>query len=557
MFKATDEQLINRFKNLKTRLDISNILEIEDRSLRYFLYVKRTENLYKSFQIPKKHGGVRSISAPCEELKNIQRKLAYILQLIYEPKICTYGFVKNKNIVDNAKNHIKKQEILNIDLKDFFTQFHFGRVRGMFKAKPYSLGDEAATTIAQIVCYNGVLPQGAPTSPIITNMICVPLDNSLMRFAKKNGLTYTRYADDLTFSSYKGCIFENIVSYFNEQWVICLELQKIFEKHNMIINENKITLRNRQARQETTGIIVNRFPNVKREYFKNLRAILHKCETSGIYDVAKNYIDMGLCHNDDIIKNKDNPQSEELIINWFKNVVKGKINFVKQVKGSRSPSFFSLANKANKVFNDELFDLTYFDKINKILEKNVFILQEETVDKFNQGTAFYIEGLGLFTSYHVTEKDGFFQVYNATGEKSGKIVSRTLNLTMEDKKIDYALYSLKIDNTINLSIGDSSTLKPGDQVVIAGFPDYKKGDSITKQTCQIISNTKLFDAPFCKVSGRIVHGASGGIVLNLACEVIGIIKGGIVSLDEDIINDNQGFVPIHVVIEDLQKKGIY
>lgn len=203
----------------------------------------------------------------------------------------------------------------------------------MLMAKSYSIGIEAATTIVQIACYNGKLPQVAPTSPILTNMLCVPLDNSLMQFAKKYGLTYTRYADDLTFSSYKECLFEEIVFKVDDKLILCEELQKIFEKHNIIVNKNKITLRNRFARQETTGIIVNRFPNVKREYYKQLRAILYNCSTVGVYNAAKKYIDLGLCHNSKIIACNDKPGSEELVVNWFKMVIKGKITFIKQVKG--------------------------------------------------------------------------------------------------------------------------------------------------------------------------------------------------------------------------------
>ena len=464
--------------------------------------------------------------------------------------------MKKRNIVDNAKRHTKKQEILNIDLKDFFTQFHFGRVRGMLMAKPYNLGKEAATTIAQIACHNGILPQGAPTSPILTNMLCVPLDNSLMLFAKKHGLTYTRYADDLTFSSYKACLFEEIVFKADGKLILCEELQKIFEKHNIIVNKNKITLRNRFTRQETTGIIVNRYPNVKREYYKQLRAILYNCGVVGVYNTAKKYIDLGLCHNSKIIECKDNPEREELIVNWFKMVIKGKIAFIKQVKGQEHPSFYVLASKANEVFKEELFDLSYFDKLNSILRNNMFIVQERSSDNIRQGSAFYVSNVGVFTSYHVTENNAFFNLYSSTGQKTNYIISNELNLKSDNDEIDYSLFNIKVNGAIDLNIGDSSTLTIGDSVTIAGFPDYKIGDSITTQTCQIVSISTLFGAPFYKVSGRIIHGASGGIVLNSRCEVVGIFKGGIVTLEEDADNDNQGFLPIHIVVDDLKKKQV-
>ena len=101
----------------------------------------------------------------------------------------------------NAQRHVKKKYVFNLDLENFFDQVHFGRVRGMLMKPPYGIGAEAALVIAQIACYKGKLPQGAPTSPILTNMVCAPLDTQLIRLAQKYKLHYTRYADDISFSS--------------------------------------------------------------------------------------------------------------------------------------------------------------------------------------------------------------------------------------------------------------------------------------------------------------------------------------------------------------------
>ena len=140
---------------------------------------------YVNFYRPKKKGGFRLISSPQRNLRYIQTCIAVLFNSIYRPNENTFGFIDGKSIVDNASKHINKDIVYNIDLKDFFGQIHFGRVRGMLMKPPYSIGEEAATTIAQIACLNGILPQGAPSSPVITNMICVPLDNALMRLAKK------------------------------------------------------------------------------------------------------------------------------------------------------------------------------------------------------------------------------------------------------------------------------------------------------------------------------------------------------------------------------------
>lgn len=109
IFKRSDEELKNEFYNLTFRKDVAKLLEIEEKSLRYFLYVKKNEDMYTTFEIPKKKGGARKISAPIKELKNIQRKLAYVLNLVYKVKPSAYGSISKKNIKDNAKKHVRKK----------------------------------------------------------------------------------------------------------------------------------------------------------------------------------------------------------------------------------------------------------------------------------------------------------------------------------------------------------------------------------------------------------------------------------------------------------------
>lgn len=152
--------------------------------------------MYRTFHFNKKKGGQRQIDSPDKILRAVQKKLAYVLNLLYIPKPSVYGFIKNRNILENAKKHEKQKLILNIDLKDFFHQIHFGRIRGLFLKPPYEIGEKSATVIAQIACLNGKLPQG---SPILTNIVCSSLDSQLIKFAKENSIHYTRYADDIHF----------------------------------------------------------------------------------------------------------------------------------------------------------------------------------------------------------------------------------------------------------------------------------------------------------------------------------------------------------------------
>ena len=513
--------------------------------------------MYYTFEIPKKNGSKRRISAPSIELKNIQRKLADVLSVVYDPKVCAFGFIKGRNTVENAARHANKKTVVNLDLKDFFSQIHFGRVRGMLMKAPYCIKEEAATTIAQIACLNGRLPQGAPSSPIITNMIMAPLDNALMRLAKKANCIYTRYADDITFSTFKP-EFDKTIVYIEKGSVrIGKTLGTLLEKNSFEVNTQKITLRSRIYRQEVTGLTVNEFPNLRRDYIKHLRAILHSCEKYGVYNAARVYIEKGLCRNQKIVELLKEPDAEEKIVSWFKSVLVGKVHYIKQVKGNKSLTYLAFAKKTNEVLGESIFDLTYFNAFENTITNSVFILEYETGETYIQGSAFYLSGIGILTSYHVTECKAPFKVFpvNSYKSKSLGVVGKDLNEIASDMTIDYALYKpfFQINDDLTFKCGDSKNIRIGDQVTIIGYPNHQEGNSPYIQPCLVTSEKTFLGAPFFTVSGRIVHGASGGIVLNTNNEAVGIIKGGIVSYADDESNENQGFIPLHLALDHFKQ----
>jgi RNA-directed DNA polymerase len=177
------------FNEIKTRNELADFLNVPRKQLSYQLYVKGISNLYTSFEIKKKNGGVRNIYAPSEELKDIQRKLVKALfnfmKNNWQKKNISHGFEKNKSIITNAKIHRNKRIVWNIDIENFFDSIHFGRIRGFFnKNNNFLLPIEVATVIAQLSCYEGKLPQGAPSSPIISNLICEILDHRILKIAK-------------------------------------------------------------------------------------------------------------------------------------------------------------------------------------------------------------------------------------------------------------------------------------------------------------------------------------------------------------------------------------
>jgi RNA-directed DNA polymerase len=182
--------------------------------------------------------------------------------------------VVGKNIVDNAQRHKKKRWVLNIDLDNFFPSINFGRVRGMFLKKPFYVPESVATLLAQICCYGNNLPQGAPTSPIISNMICAKMDSELQDLAWTCRCFYTRYADDITFST---TLPDFPVQIAKVHSLLDIELGKelkgIIESNGFNINPNKTRAFSYKQRQEVTGLTVNKRPNVRRKYIMQVRAI--------------------------------------------------------------------------------------------------------------------------------------------------------------------------------------------------------------------------------------------------------------------------------------------
>lgn len=274
------------FKYVFTRNDLADLLEIPHGKLTHVLYVKKVDSYYKNFEIPKKSGGTRNICAPMGDLKQIQKRLYGVL-LEYQQFLrkqnntktnIAHAFEKEKSIITNGTVHRNKRFIVNIDLQDFFDSFHFGRVSGFFeKNRDFSLSHELAIVMAQLTCYQGKLPQGAPTSPIITNYICRIFDMRLLVLAKKYHLDYTRYADDLSFSTNDKCFIEKWESFYDE-------LAKEVERAGFKINYKKTRVQYRDSRQTVTGLITNKKLNVDRRYHRQVRAMADSLYKNGSFD---------------------------------------------------------------------------------------------------------------------------------------------------------------------------------------------------------------------------------------------------------------------------------
>jgi RNA-directed DNA polymerase len=283
------DEIRTLFGAMSAREDVADLLEVSYATLVYHIFRSSPARKYKEFEVRKRSGGVRIIRAPQTHLKILQQKLNFALSCVYEPKRCAHGFVKGRSTVSNARPHTNAMWVLNVDIVDFFPSINLGRVRGAFMKAPFNLPPPVATILARIACEFNQLPQGAPSSPMIANIVAAKLDSNVKLLAARNKCSYTRYADDLTFSTYQRDFPEDLAGFVSVGDIVKVgvgaQLQEIITQNGFHVHVDKVALRSRAERQEVTGVVVNTKLNVPRQYLRNVRAILHAWRKFG-YSLA-------------------------------------------------------------------------------------------------------------------------------------------------------------------------------------------------------------------------------------------------------------------------------
>lgn len=272
--------------------ELASFLGLSEFELKRFCM--RDKSFYASFERPKKSGkGTRSICAPAPELKRVQRRIkSALLDNVELHPGCT-GFRPGMSIVDNATIHAGSRFVLNMDIKDFFQSIHTARVAGLFASFGYS--EDVSILLSKLCCFRNQVPQGAPSSPAIANLICHKLDRRLSGLAKSKGFKYSRYCDDVTISG------DNLIG------AAFIEMIKfILQEEGFTVNPDKTRLFTRRSCQIVTGLTVNSKVNIPRRKRRKIRAIFHQA--------AKN---------------------QEPISRKCRNYLGGLASFVNMVRGSR------------------------------------------------------------------------------------------------------------------------------------------------------------------------------------------------------------------------------
>lgn len=240
---------------------------------------KNANNLYVSFEIPKKSGGMRQIDAPSFQLKIMQRAIKAMLENEFEATSVSHGFVRGRSIQSNAAVHVRQNWVLNLDVQGFFPSIHKGRLKAILKRPPVSYSPTLANFIAMVCTKDGALPQGSPASPLLTNLACLRLDRKLQIISRQFKANYTRYADDITFSGPGREMLERL-------YAVTL---KVLRAEGLTVHPTKTRFLPSSQRQEVTGLTVNDCVNAPRSYRRRVRAALHQWERNGHLHAMKRY----------------------------------------------------------------------------------------------------------------------------------------------------------------------------------------------------------------------------------------------------------------------------
>ena len=321
---------------LLTTADVAALLGVPLSRLTYLLHVVRPERRYKSFELNRKNGPPRVIRAPIKPLKTVQAALAAALSPYYRPPHTVHGYVNGRSIRTNARIHQRQRWVLRVDLEEFFPSINFGRVRGLFLAAPFAFPPPVATLLAQVCCHDNQLPQGAPTSPLISNLICRSLDRQLFHLSNAARCYYTRYCDDLVFSTGRHS-FPSALAVVDPQTNairVGQELRDPIEKNGFRVNDAKTRLRKRTQRQIVTGLVTNVFVNVPRDYVRSVRMLLHIWHRYGEADAMAR---LGR------FQPKNRPPFQP--VPHLALVARGKVQYVGSVKGWGSSVYLGLASR--------------------------------------------------------------------------------------------------------------------------------------------------------------------------------------------------------------------
>lgn len=524
---------------------------------------------YKSFFITKRNGAPRLIQEPRARLKILQKKvLEFLEEHASRPKPCVHGFTKKRSIVTNARKHCSPQiqHVLNIDLKDFFPSIGFFRVRGVLQKLPYGCSHNVATVLAHLCTHRNELPQGAPTSPFLANLVARRLDTDLMDLARRHRATYTRYADDLTFSftvRSSTRLPENICTYDSGSLFLGQELLSIIEQNSFQVNPEKSRMSTRSHRLEVTGLTVNEFPNVKRNFIDRVRGALHAWSKYG-YDAAhvewKRRVAVG---KSDVYEKRPwkrmwRTNSQPKLI----QVIRGKLLYLRMVRGYEDVIYTRFAEhynalcakeaSANHGFSYSHLPIGPIVRNSSDAEGAVLVVSWMGDYQPNgaavpdavggQGTAFpYKSNKRLITCDHVLRWQGESNNKNVMTDccspdvhgaiievmQPGTGASWPVRVVHRDLEKDLAILEfIGTPPTLRHFIGKDAPIRRNEDGILIGYPNWNAGRIANQTDAVVVNRFGRRALQRLEISTSIRQGNSGGPYVDKLFRVAGVAQQG-------------------------------
>jgi RNA-directed DNA polymerase len=512
---------IDQLRSATSYLDFGLLFGVSHSRLASSLYGRASS--YRTFAIPKKSGGHRLIESPVKERRSAQKVLAEALNAHYRPTKSAHGFVAGRSVVTNARAHVAKSIVVNVDLLDFFPSITFQRVRGIFLAQPLGFGWFSSNVLAQLVCCNGRLPAGGVTSPVVSNIVLSGLDKSLAALAARYGGAYTRYADDLTFSfdrspSQLGSI---VTRQDSGEWVVGPSILDLVSKNGFSLNTGKTRIRFGGSRKAVTGVVVNQKTNVPRKWLRDLDRNIYVARKYGLSSAAAKMfpsLDQGVAER------------------RFLRKIHGQISYMRMIRGAGDWLTADIAFKFNEISESPLRvpDVEIVRQQNRTTRSvlTVFGYKAKPADPLawdEVGTAFvYDKGL-IVTAAHVLMGGNKVFPYVLVSHPHAPAKRFECNVVAIDVHRDIAVLDLsqKAHSLSRIRFEAGHAPSVGDSVISVGFPGYFFGGKHHIQQHGIAGSFVASGIQKHSITGTVVGGLSGGPVLNAEYQVVGLVHRGV------------------------------
>jgi S1-C subfamily serine protease len=422
--------------------------------------------MYHNFDIKKRSGKSRVINAPDYRLKMLQRKIADLLTPLYRRRNPVHGFVIGRSVKTNAQSHLGSKFIVNLDLKDFFPSISYGRVTGVLR----SLGMKR-------------------------------------EFAKDARCIYTRYADDLSFSSYQPLmgLFETTPpasGHFSPD-LLSEKLKQIFSGNGFVLNPDKAHYADKHSRRTVTGIRINEALNVDRRFVRNLRAALYSVETLGLAAAQAKF------------KSSHGGKAD------VGQHLQGKVSWLGYIKGASDPVFRSVASRFNAAFPPLALDI--LPSPQEIRERSVWLIEHWETGG-DQGTAFFMKGVGLVTAEHCVSPSGLVELYHPS-KPSNKFPAYVKH-RCPNRDLAVLDHAIPSNEFYELETA-AKAAATGEATTAIGYPGYGPGDRLNIRPGAVTSLPTKSAVKMVEVQQMLTPGMSGGPLLDVDDRVVGVVhKGG-------------------------------